>query len=272
MFEQWKLSISQNDFPLFVDLSQQQNIETVKGGGQVRVRDYVFEDLNIFFYCILYRRPIFVEHCLSEGVNVNMQTSNGWTPLFLAVALEYCEITEMLIFYGANINVTNRFGITPLMLAIQLKNVYLVKTILKSRQKVADKVNTLAAAIIHDLPEVVKMIFQLGVDPLAKTKMGPNLIQLVNVDQIKILQILNQDSESSSGSYEEEEYTEEEDVVVAEQPNSTEIPAPKPISENTQPEPAPNPQNTGPTLNDLLEMVEIELDPPATPTYHIEFL
>ncbi|EAY17203.1 hypothetical protein TVAG_291550 [Trichomonas vaginalis G3] len=277
MFEQWRLSIAQNDFPLFVELSQLQNIETVKGGGQIRVRDYIFDDLNIFFYCIFYRRPIFVEHCLSEGVNVNITTSNGWSPLFIAIALEYAEIVEILIFYGANINTPNKYDITPLQFAIQMKNIEIVKIILKSRQQVTDLANTLASAIVYDQTEIVEILIKMGADPFTMTKKGVPAIQLVSPTQINILHAFsNRESDEDSCSYEEsyeEEISEPEEPQKAEEKETTEMKE----DENTEKQSEtkqeiPNFSPDSMSLNELLEMVKVKPFPPITPTYPIEFL
>lgn len=59
-----------------------------------------------------------VEQCISQGIELNVQDSNGTTPLMLAVKEGYVRIVEKLLANQACVNVQDNQGNTPLFLAL----------------------------------------------------------------------------------------------------------------------------------------------------------
>lgn len=238
MFEKSKWGIIQDDFPLFVENCSIQSLGNMQSCDKVRVRGMTISGLTIFHYTILYRRPSYVEYCLSEGYDVNKPLSDEWSPLMLAVFLEYSEIVEILVFYGANINATNRYGASALSLAIQQKNEEMVKILLKTRQTIKDLVNPLHAAVAVDAPNIAALLVQAGADPNAKCSVGKTAIESTKPEQKEMMKVLKS---------KEKQQTDDAAIFSEFSPDSM-------------------------TLNELLEMVEIKPDPPKTPFYPPQYI
>ena len=58
-----------------------------------------------------------VNALIAEGVDVNIQSGSGWTPLHGAAAWGHPDIARALIDAGADLNIQNDFGLTPLYVA-----------------------------------------------------------------------------------------------------------------------------------------------------------
>jgi|GEM_PF-6602260 len=65
------------------------------------------------------RRPDLVKHLLDKGAKVNVQTSDGKTPLHYAVWSGQQDLVDMLLANRANVAVKDVDGKTPLTLATQ---------------------------------------------------------------------------------------------------------------------------------------------------------
>ena len=76
MLEKSKWGIKQDDFPLFVENYSVQSIGSLQSYDRIKVRGLTVSELTLFHYTIIYRRPGFVEHCLSEGFDVNKTLSD----------------------------------------------------------------------------------------------------------------------------------------------------------------------------------------------------
>ena len=59
-----------------------------------------------------------INFLLEQGFNINTQTPNGWTPLFIAARDGQAEAAKLLIFRGANLNVQTDQGATPLLMVL----------------------------------------------------------------------------------------------------------------------------------------------------------
>jgi len=55
---------------------------------------------------------------LSEGLDINNPTEEGWTPLFIATRDGRAEAAKLLIYKQANINVQTDLGATALLMAV----------------------------------------------------------------------------------------------------------------------------------------------------------
>ena len=233
MFEKAKWCVIRDDFPLFVESFNLQTMANLPSGEHVKVRGLDLSNVTIFHLTILYRKPSFVEFCLSEGYDVNKTLADDWTPLLLAIYLEYSEIVQILVFYGANINAANKYGTTPLLLAIQLKNEEILKILLKSRQKIQDLVNPLHACIVTNQINLAKLLLQAGANPNEKCSIGKTAFESLKPDQKEMKDLLENKQEPQQ--------------------------SPEALFAQFSPDKM--------TLNELLELVDIQPDPPETPFY-----
>ena len=69
---------------------------------------------------------------LITKVNVNLKTTLGETPLWLASENGYTSIVEILLKHGANVNTTNNLHVSPLYVATERGNIETVKILLQS--------------------------------------------------------------------------------------------------------------------------------------------
>ena len=61
-----------------------------------------------------------VKLLISNGANINAETTYKWTPLHYAASHGYLDIAKLLISNGANVNAENTFKWTPLHLCCTL--------------------------------------------------------------------------------------------------------------------------------------------------------
>ena len=64
---------------------------------------------------------------LIKCTDVNVTTSNGFSPLHVAARFNYFEIIDLLIENGADVNLKNACGWTPLMVACEHDNIKFVR-------------------------------------------------------------------------------------------------------------------------------------------------
>jgi len=80
-------------------------------------RRHIFGDLSgshTSHFCSIQQSGKAVEMLIDYGSDVNKVTSQGETPLLIAVKTRNAEIAESLIRAGADIDATDRFDATPL--------------------------------------------------------------------------------------------------------------------------------------------------------------
>lgn len=68
---------------------------------------------------------------LNRGVQVNVASLHGWTPLQEAVCRNNTEICEMLLRAGAKYTLTDRYGISPMFTAAQSGQLAALRLLLK---------------------------------------------------------------------------------------------------------------------------------------------
>jgi len=82
------------------------------------------EELTPLFLAVSQRDIEIIKFLVSQGANVNMKGSNGWSPLHSAVSRflyakshQNIEIVKFLVSKGADVNAKNQFDSTPLDMA-----------------------------------------------------------------------------------------------------------------------------------------------------------
>jgi uncharacterized protein len=88
-------------------------------------------------------------YLLGKGANPNIADKKGLTPLMLAVQLGWTDGTDLLIRLKAQIDATNRSGETALIRAVQLRNVEMVRLLMKAGAN-PDKQDTVAGYSARD--------------------------------------------------------------------------------------------------------------------------
>ena len=71
------------------------------------------------------------KHLLQQGVNVNMQTTDGWSALMYAVQNGFVETVKMLIQYKADVSIHLKDGFSALMCACQNGHIQVAKILLE---------------------------------------------------------------------------------------------------------------------------------------------
>jgi len=72
------------------------------------------------FYAIWEEKLDLVKQLILEGIDINVQGHNGFTPLMQAVELENLKIVHYLIESGADTNLPGHQGATPLHIAVDI--------------------------------------------------------------------------------------------------------------------------------------------------------
>ena len=95
--------------------------------------------------------------------------------LFKAVAKEDYKLIKILLKEGADINTIDSYGVLPMMIAIEKKNIKTIKFLVKNgavflvKNKTTSRMESiLAKTIITGDFKLVKILIELGADPLAK--------------------------------------------------------------------------------------------------------
>jgi ankyrin repeat protein len=78
-----------------------------------------------------------VRKCLEKGIDADLQSGNGVTPLYLAATWNHREIAELLIYYGADINqgLNHEYGRNPLLGAAIANHSELMKLLIDNGAK-----------------------------------------------------------------------------------------------------------------------------------------
>ena len=62
-----------------------------------------------------------INYLLDLGLDINAQTANGWTPLFIAARDGQAEAAKLLVFRQADLNIQTDLGATALLMAVTQK-------------------------------------------------------------------------------------------------------------------------------------------------------
>lgn len=106
-----------------------------------------------------------VNFLLKRGASLETRDSNGSTPLFNAAMNGETDVVRVLLEAGAKPNVKNELGNTPLMAAI-------VGSSKKKAEEAAASKPTLGADLLHQDPEIVRLLLVKGADTKAINKAG----------------------------------------------------------------------------------------------------
>lgn len=60
-----------------------------------------------------------VQTLIEQGATVNVQSENGFTPLYMAAQENHDDVVKLLISNGANQTLATEDGFTPLAVALQ---------------------------------------------------------------------------------------------------------------------------------------------------------
>ncbi|MFN3820229.1 ankyrin repeat domain-containing protein [Blastomonas sp.] len=117
---------------------------------------------------------------LQKGANPNVRDKNGVTPLMLATTLRFVDGAETLLARKAQVDATNNSGETALIRAVQLRDLAMVRLLLKAGAN-ADKQDTIAGQSARDYaggdfrnPQILEAIKENDKDRTGGTK-TPNV-------------------------------------------------------------------------------------------------
>ncbi len=134
---------------------------------------------------------------ITDGADINMETPEGQTPLFIAVTNQHQQIVEYLITNGADVNLKTKHGYTPLLRAAEKGNVSIVEYLL-SKGAAIDETNgfecttALHAACIDFFGlNVVKVLVDAGANVNLKNKYGQSpLFKAASYTRLDIVRYL----------------------------------------------------------------------------------
>jgi len=113
---------------------------------------------------------------IDNGVDVNLRTEVGCTPLMIAVQNNRELISLVLLRSGADVNAANKYGWTALMFAVKGSYIGCIKTMLENGAEVNIKNDggwtPLIWAAAHGDVEVVKLLLKNGANIDEKDKNG----------------------------------------------------------------------------------------------------
>lgn len=112
-----------------------------------------------------------------EGVDVNVATTAGVTPLFIASRQGHTEVVKLLLAEGADVNQATNLGNTPLIIASQEGHPEVVKLLLAKEGILVNRPNndgvtplSIASHLGHS--EVVELLLATFMNPAKRLKIG----------------------------------------------------------------------------------------------------
>jgi ankyrin repeat protein len=113
--------------------------------------------------------PHLAKQLIQQGVDVNIKSIHGNTPLHLACSYQH-SLVELLIEAGADVNAVNCFNFTPLMYAERYPSI--LKLLLKHGADVHIKAHTTQTILEHAChykrpEEVIRILYDATTQPLA---------------------------------------------------------------------------------------------------------
>ena len=109
---------------------------------------------------------IAVKLLLKAGLDKDVKTVNGYTPLLYAVYHENIDIIKLLLDEGVDKDIKDKKGMTPLHHAVLIENIEIVKILLDAGVNMNIKENygytPLNLALINDITEIGKLLQDAG--------------------------------------------------------------------------------------------------------------
>ena len=138
-----------------------------------------------------------VKSLLDAGVDVNVKTGTGDTPLSYAATDGYMSIAEMLITKGADVNMKNNAGQSILHLACKRGNKEIAWLLIDNKADIEAQNNNgmtpLHLAARNGQKEIVEFLIAKGADMNIKNKAGLTPLDLAqNAGQTEIVELLKQ--------------------------------------------------------------------------------
>ncbi|MCF6138279.1 M48 family metallopeptidase [Pseudalkalibacillus berkeleyi] len=142
---------------------------------------------------------------IEKGTDIQLEDSQGLTPLHWAVQDGNEDMVKILINSGADPNVEDfYFGLTPMMSAAEFGNSNIIKMLIEAYGDLNGKdyegMNALFYAVFSDNPETVKLLIDQGVD--LDTLDSENMTALMHAIQLgnrDIINILKKSSNTKKG-------------------------------------------------------------------------
>jgi len=158
---------------------------------EVKAKHYQF---NIFIQAINEGHVEVLDKLLRLGFDVNVQSSDGLTPLFAAAHEGNPETVEFLLENGADVNHKSMYG-TPLMNAVEEEAKKVVKILLDYKADVNIQVyggeTVLWQLVRQPNPEIFGMLLKGGGDVNIRTRFGSVLLmEAARLDNIKMVEAL----------------------------------------------------------------------------------
>ncbi len=117
-----------------------------------------------------------ITNLLAEGAEVNARTSDGWTPLMIAVINGHAGAARLLLRSGADVNARNGKGWTPLRFAVSMADVEAVRLLLSANADVntGDEAGdtALMQAAGENVVECVRTLLEGGADANLRNRRG----------------------------------------------------------------------------------------------------
>ena len=144
---------------------------------------------------------VVVQAQLDKGVNINIQSLFGLTPLAVVCKFKHIAVANFLLDFGADPNIADSLGVTPLMIAARDGNVELATLLLDKGANVnltnVDGINAVMCATVYHQLDFITLLAEHGADLNAQTKGGytplMNASRGDRADIVKLLLDLNAD-------------------------------------------------------------------------------
>ncbi len=138
-------------------------------------------------------------------VDINVQNKKGETPLLVAAKYDRPEIVAYLLDNGANIGATDEKGHSALWYCIcnnQQKNVARLIDMDKSAIQGDAEIELLTCAINSELPDMVGLLIQKGINPNATDKSGYTAVVFAGMlGQVETLKVLEKNGADFKKTY-----------------------------------------------------------------------